>query len=256
MVPLTTNCNNRSACEKERGNAGGYCNQCGFTLVGALALIAVMSIFMALSVPLWSWVKQRDNEEELIFRGKEYVEAIGRYHAKFGTYPPDMETLEKLKFIRRLYKDPMTESGKWKVLHPDTLVQTGAAGKINVPGQKDGKDKKEKKDGGENQPGVIPSGFSNENQLDDKEEEEERDEDPEVESVGPVVGVVSRSKKTSIKTYNGQTTYNKWVFAYAIPQQPQQQTPQGRSGPGGKPGPGKDGGQRPPPQEDDNEAEE
>ena len=45
-------------------------NQRGFTLAGALALIAVMSILLALAVPLWSRVKLRDNEEELIFRGK------------------------------------------------------------------------------------------------------------------------------------------------------------------------------------------
>src|SRR5215203_5106132 len=86
-------------------------NQRGYTLAGALALLAVLSIFMALAVPLWSKVKQRDNEEELIFRGSEYVKAIARYHQKFGSYPPDLETLEKLKFIRKLYADPMTRSG-------------------------------------------------------------------------------------------------------------------------------------------------
>ncbi len=96
----------------------------GFTLAGALVILAVLAIFMMLSVPLWSRIKQRDNEKELIFRGKEYMEAVGRYQAKFGTYPPDLDTLVKLKMIRKLYKDPMTKSGKWKVLHPDSLVQT------------------------------------------------------------------------------------------------------------------------------------
>jgi type II secretory pathway pseudopilin PulG len=52
-----------------------------------------MAILMAMAVPLWSKVKQRDNEQELIFRGQEYMEAIGRYHAKFGAFPPDLETL-------------------------------------------------------------------------------------------------------------------------------------------------------------------
>ena len=32
----------------------------------------------------------------------------------------------------------MTKSGKWKVLHPEDLVQTGAAGTINNPGQTGG----------------------------------------------------------------------------------------------------------------------
>ena len=112
-------------------------NERGYTLAGALTLLAVMSILMAISLPLWSRVKQRDMEDEMIFRGNEYVEAIARYHQKFGSYPPDLETLEKLKFIRKLYADPMTKSGKWKALHPDALLQTGAAGTINVPGSKD-----------------------------------------------------------------------------------------------------------------------
>src|SRR5262245_44278235 len=121
------------------------CNQRGFTLAGALTLIAVMMILLAISVPLWSRVKQRDNEEELIFQGKEYSEAIARYHQKFNAYPPDLDSLEKLKFIRKLYLDPMTKSGKWKVIHPDALVQTGAAGMINTPGGSDVKTKKKNK---------------------------------------------------------------------------------------------------------------
>ncbi len=109
-------------------------NERGFTLAGALTILAVIAVFWALTLPLWARIKQHDNEQELIFRGNEYIEAIGRYHQKYGTYPPDLETLQKLKFIRKLYVDPMTKSGKWKVLHPESLVQTGAAGQINMPG--------------------------------------------------------------------------------------------------------------------------
>jgi type II secretory pathway pseudopilin PulG len=206
-------------------------NERGFTLAGALAIIAIIAIFWALTLPLWARVKQRDNEEELIFRGKEYVEAIARYHQKFGTYPPDLETLEKLKFIRKLYLDPMTKSGKWKVLHPDALLQTGAAGQINQPGannnnnnnarnedddDEDMQDDEDKKD-------QLPGMNSNENEDDEEEAEEE-----ESESVGPVVGVVSRSKKPSIKIYEGQEKYNRWKFVYALPQQQQQQPQPGQ----------------------------
>lgn len=181
----------------------------GFTLAGALVILAVLAIFMALSVPLWTRIKQRENEKELIFRGKEYMEAIGRYQAKFGTYPNDLDTLLKLKMIRKLYKDPMTKSGKWKVLHPDSLVQTGAAGQQNKI--------------------VTGGGQEEEDQNDDEDKVEEdkdkSDEEPEVETTGPVVGVVSRSKKTSIMVYDSQTHYNQWKFVYALAQQPQQQPP-------------------------------
>gem|GEM_PF-3438768 len=211
--------------------------QSGYTLAGVLVLIAIMSIFMAMSVPIWDRVKQRENEEELAFRGTEYVEAIGRYHQKLNSYPPDIKTLYEMKFLRRLYKDPMTESGEWKVLHPDSLVETGAAGAISQPGSKNPDDQ-----GDENQDSKSPQNqhsgtddskdqeSKDKNQVgSDRNNDEEAPEDKNEVSIGPVVGVASRSKKSSLRIYNGQSTYNKWIFAY----QPQQQ--QGQQ-PGPKPG--------------------
>jgi type II secretory pathway pseudopilin PulG len=211
--------------------------QNGYTLAGVLVLIAIMSIFMAMSVPIWDRIKQRENEDELVFRGTEYVEAIARYHKRFNSYPPDLKTLFDQKFVRKLYKDPMTESGEWKVLHPDSLVQTGVAGQIEQPGaakpddkdktkdQDKSKDKDKDKDKSENQsPGLNPT-------LKDQDEDEaESDSDQGIRddlkevSLGPVVGVVSRSKKSSLRIYNGQSTYNKWIFAF-VPQQQEQQPP-------------------------------
>ena len=218
-------------------------NQRGFTLAGALALIAVMSILLALAVPLWSRVKLRDNEEELIFRGKEYVEAITRYQQRFGAYPPDLETLQKLKFIRRLYPDPMTKSGKWKVIHPDSLVQTGEAGKINQPGQQDSGDDDDDDENNDPNKSLQPFDFGNQNKSEDETlKEDESDEEPEVESTGPVVGVVSRSKKTSIKVYNGQSAYNKWSFTFNVPQELQKVNPVPK--PGTKSGDKKDSGKK------------
>lgn len=200
-------------------------NQRGFTLAGALSLIAVMSILLALAVPLWSRVKLRDNEEELIFRGKEYVEAITRYQQRFGAYPPDLETLQKLKFIRRLYPDPMTKSGKWKVIHPDSLIQTGEAGKINQPGKQESGDDDDDENNNQSK-SLQPSDFGNQDKNDNESlNEDDSDEEPEVESTGPVVGVASRSKKTSIKVYNGQSAYNKWAFTFSVPQELQKVNP-------------------------------
>lgn len=196
------------------GQGTGLGNEAGFTLAGALVILSILAIFMALSVPIWERIKQRDNEAELIFRGKEYSEAIGRYHAKFGTYPPDVDTLVKLKMIRKLYKDPMTESGKWKLLTPEALAVTGQAGQV-----------------GQTQTGIVTGGGKEEEDDDDEEQvdKDESDEEPEVEVRGQIVGVSSRSKKTSIKEYDGQTHYNQWKFVYALAQpqqpQPQQQPP-------------------------------
>lgn len=218
----------------------------GYTLAGALVLLAIMAIFLALAVPLWSRVKQRDNEEELIFRGNEYIKAIARYHAKFNTYPPDLETLVKLKYLRHEYPDPMTKSGKWKVLHPDALAQTGAAGTINNPNQDKQKfggfndtqdDEKGKKKKHKNRDSLGDDDDDDDDDtpgLSSDDDEKNKEEEPEVESVGPVVGVVSRSKKPSMKILNGQNFYNKWTFVYALQQQQRgaqpQQPPRGQNG--------------------------
>ena len=210
----------------------------GYTLAGVLVLIAIMSIFMAMSVPIWERIKQRENEDELVFRGTEYIEAIGRYHQKFNSYPPDVKTLYDQKFLRKLYKDPMTESGEWKVLHPDSLVQTGVAGQIQQPGANKPEDKDKTKDKDKKvqdkseseSPGLNPTEKDQEDEGTDETEANQgiRDDLKEV-SLGPVVGVVSRSKKSSLRIYNGQSTYNKWVFAF-VPQQQQQQQPAPKPG--------------------------
>jgi len=228
-------------------------NERGFTLAGALTIIAILAIFWVLTLPLWQRVKQRDNEEELIFRGTEYTEAIARYHQKFGTYPPDPETLLKLKYIRKLYLDPMTKSGKWKVLHPDALLQTGAAGEINKPG---GKKNKKGLNQGDDEDDEEEDEDEESNKLPGlTDEDEDKDEEKEVESIGPVVGVVSRSKKSSIKIYNGQEKYNSWKFIYALQQQQQGQPVPGVNPPGSKSG-GKKNPPIPSPQPDPNDDDE
>jgi hypothetical protein len=201
----------------------------GYTLAGAMLLIAIMSIMMALSLPVWERIKQRENEEELIFRGKEYMEAIARYHTKFHAFPPDLETLQKMKFIRKLYKDPMSENGEWKVLHPDSLVEAGEAGFINQPGsKKPGEEDREKTQ--EKQKENVTPGLRNPDKS-NREEEKETSQEGEEKSIGPVVGVVSQSKKESLRIYNGQTTYDKWLFAYVPQQEQQPQQPQPPKGP-------------------------
>ncbi len=63
---------------------------------------------------MWQTEIGRDNERELLFRGDQYVRAIKKFRLKYpNTFPKDIEILEKEKFIRKLYKDPVSESGEW-----------------------------------------------------------------------------------------------------------------------------------------------
>src|SRR5947209_16060251 len=69
---------------------------------------------------------KRDREEELIHRGVQYSRAVRRYFKKFGRYPTrieDLESTNRLRFLRKRYKDPMNRdpaTGKerdFKFLH-------------------------------------------------------------------------------------------------------------------------------------------
>ena len=54
---------------------------------GALALLIAMSIaavMMTVAMPVWKHAGQREKEEELVFRGKQYVHAIGMFQRKYA----------------------------------------------------------------------------------------------------------------------------------------------------------------------------
>src|SRR5260221_12242209 len=90
-----------------------------------------MMVIMTAAVPSWRYLVKDDREEELIFRGGEIADAIGRYQKKNGNaLPPSLEVLVKGKFLRKAYKDPMTQDGKWRFLPQGGAI--AAAG--SVPG--------------------------------------------------------------------------------------------------------------------------
>ncbi len=100
----------------------------GFTLAALLVAISIMMILWSLAAPSWKAMNQREKELELIWRGEQYVKAIGRYYYKFGTYPPNLDILVDKKFLRKKYTDPFGPEGEWETLH-----------QISTEKQKDGK---------------------------------------------------------------------------------------------------------------------
>lgn len=143
-----------------------------------MVAIFVMGIGLLVAVPVWKTQIQREKEEELIFRGKQYVEAIRIYQMSHpGSFPRSLDELLEKKCIRQLYKDPITKEGKWNIIltyggiskNKGSLLQ-----KILV---------------------APPSALSN-------------IENPQI------IGVVSSSPDESIKIYFNQDTYDKWIFFY------------------------------------------
>ena len=104
-------------------------SQRGFILAMLLAFITVMGIYLTKAMPPVVTEVQREQEEELIFRGQSIRDAIRRYKAVTGQYPIKLDDLTKVRprILRKLYKDPMTREGEWDLI---TAVQPGATGDL------------------------------------------------------------------------------------------------------------------------------
>lgn len=100
-------------------------------MMALLLTMALMIIFAAAIVPEITFEIKRDREEEMIHRGVQYSRAIRAYYKKFGRYPVSIENLEstnQMRFLRKRYKDPLTNKG-FRLLHfGEAKLSLGAAG--------------------------------------------------------------------------------------------------------------------------------
>ncbi len=98
----------------------------GFSLAALMIFMMALSILMAAAVPAYQMQAQREQEEELIFRGQEYVRAIQKYQRRFGIYPPSIDALVEtngLRFLRREYTDPITgDAFRLLTINPDGSI--------------------------------------------------------------------------------------------------------------------------------------
>ena len=97
----------------------------GFTYLAVLALVVILSISMMAAQTYWSTIMKREREKELLFRGGQIRSAIESYcksspGAYGSSFPRRLEDLIRdprfpgvKRHLRRIYKDPMTEHGKW-----------------------------------------------------------------------------------------------------------------------------------------------
>lgn len=100
----------------------------GFTYLGVLFLIAVLSGGLALAGHVWQTASVREKEAELLFIGDQYRQAIQRYYLSGPQrqYPRSLADLLRdprrpgaERYLRRLYRDPIT-GGDWGIIQaPD-----------------------------------------------------------------------------------------------------------------------------------------
>ena len=96
----------------------------GFTLLALLIAIAALGAGLAAFGELASHAQQREKEQDLLFVGAQYRDAIGAFYERTPgvakRYPRELEDLladkrfpHKPSYLRRLYVDPMTGSKTW-----------------------------------------------------------------------------------------------------------------------------------------------
>jgi len=146
-------------------------------MAALLVMLAVMLVLMSAALPAWRFQARREKEAELVFRGEQIARSIYLYQRKNGpgAFPPSLDVLVQGRYLRKKYKDPMTKDGEFQLLLAGLAPQAQGPGRGNQP-----QPQAQPQVTGVNQPGII--------------------------------GVQSKSKESSIRTYMGRTRYNEWQF--------------------------------------------
>jgi type II secretory pathway pseudopilin PulG len=207
--------------------------QAGYAMAALLVAMSIMAIMMTVVMPAWKHAAQREKEEELVFRGNQYARAIGLFQRKFANaYPPNIDVLIDQKFLRKKFKDPITNDD----FVPLPAGQAaGAAEPGSQPGAQPGQ-----RGAPPSGRGATPSGRGTTPGTVGQQPSQPAQPGGTLRGVSPIgtpgagggttagiSGVSSKSKAESIRLFNGRNHYNEWAFVYV----PQVQAP-GAGAPG------------------------
>jgi type II secretory pathway pseudopilin PulG len=174
--------------------------QDGYAMVVLLVGLSIMAIMMTAVMPVWHQTAQREKEAELVFRGEQYARAIGLLQRKsVGALPPSIDFLVEQRFLRKKFKDPITNDDFAVV-----LLSVAAPG---APGTQPGGSPQSATApvSGRGAPtGAATSGAAGSGT-------------PGTPAGAGITGVTSKSKETSIRLYKGRSHYNEWLFTFTPP---------------------------------------
>jgi type II secretory pathway pseudopilin PulG len=203
-------------------------------MAALLVALSIMAVMLTVVMPVWKHTAQREKEEELVFRGRQYVHAIGLFQRKFANaFPPNIDVLVDQRFLRKKYKDPITN---------DDFVPIPAGGGVSGSPQQPGGQRGAT---GSTSPSASTGGRGQAQPAASSTQPGGRTGGPPVstqnpgQAAGGIMGVTSKSKDASIRLYNGRGHYNEWAFVYI---QAQQAAGAGAAG-SATPGPGGQRGQ-------------
>jgi type II secretory pathway pseudopilin PulG len=209
----------------------GEINQRGYAMAALIVGLAVMAVLMTAAMPVWKHAAQREKEEELVFRGEQIAHAIGMFQRKTANaYPPSLDLLVQQKFLRKKYKDPITDDDFVPLSQAQQAGQQATQpGQQSAPGQQ-GRGQQQPAQAGAPGAAAAPGQAAG--------------------VAGGIIGVTSKSTDESIRLYKGRSHYNEWAFIYTPPAQapgggaagtPGGPGRQGQPGPNGRGFPGRNG---------------
>ena len=100
----------------------------GVVLLAFLLALALGGVTLMAATDVWSLSRQRAREQELLFVGDQYRQAIQRYYfgappgtgrvlpASFDDLLEDNRYPRPVRHLRRLYPDPITGNAEWGVV--------------------------------------------------------------------------------------------------------------------------------------------
>jgi hypothetical protein len=89
----------------------------GYALLTAVLAVCIFAVMITKARTVWETEIRRDLEQELIFRGRQYVIAIENFRKKNpNMFPQTLDELFEKKCLRKRFLDPMTKEGKWNVV--------------------------------------------------------------------------------------------------------------------------------------------
>lgn len=170
----------------------------GYAMAVLLVALAVMLTLMTVAMPVWRQQQQREREEELLFRLKQYAHALVLYQRRMpGASPPTIDQLVEQKYLRKKYKDPIT--GKdFAVLRVGqvSVGMTSPVPGLPAPGPQQGSGRATSP--GQGTPtGRAPSTFG-------------QGRAGPGGATGGIRGVVSTSKERSLRIWKGRQQYDQW----------------------------------------------
>ncbi|HXF04376.1 MAG TPA: hypothetical protein VNM72_03055 [Blastocatellia bacterium] len=217
----------------------------GSILIAVVAALTVALVVASAAIPDLVRDLQREREEEMLFRGQQIVDGLERFYRATNRYPMSLEELaegimmrggRRLRFVRpSALTDPLTNE-PWAVLRPGDpavrrfvqayLKSVGQppnpvllqfltrGGQITLPGRPSPRtmNPRSPQSGPRTVSPQPPPQSEAETDFDLLAQSVESD--AEGEATGPVIGVVSKSEKKTVRVFYDLESYRDWAFVF------------------------------------------